>query len=186
MFLRIAGRKTVVVGGGQVAVAKHAALRAAAAAVTVVAPRIDPALRQPGIVLFERPFEPSDLDGAWLVVAAATAEVNREVAAAAEARRVFANVVDDPAAATAYSGGVVRRGDVTLAISTGGGAPALAGLLREGIDALLPDDLEAWLKTARDLRPRLRAGGASMGDRRPLLLRALNDLYHLPEREERP
>ena len=60
------------------------------------------------------------------------------MAAAADARQVFVNAVDDPANASAYLGGVVRRGGVTLAISTDGHAPALAGLLREGLDALLP------------------------------------------------
>ena len=58
------------------------------------------------------------------------------MAAAAAARNLFVNAVDDRASATAYLGGVVRRGDVTIAISTGGAAPALAGLLREAVAAL--------------------------------------------------
>jgi uroporphyrin-III C-methyltransferase/precorrin-2 dehydrogenase/sirohydrochlorin ferrochelatase len=103
--------------------------------------------------------------------------VNREVAAAAEARHLFVNAVDDPAAASAYAGGVVRRGSITVAISTGGGAPALAGLLREALDAVLPEDLERWLTTARELRPGWRAEGVPMEGRRPLLLEALNRLY---------
>ena len=60
-------------------------------------------------------------------MAAAPPEVNREVAAAAEERRLFVNAVDDPAHASLYLGGVVRRGGVTAAISTDGRAPALAG-----------------------------------------------------------
>jgi siroheme synthase-like protein len=176
-FLKLHGRSVVLVGGGAVAVAKHAALVAAGARVTVVAPQIDARLRQPGTTLVERGFEPGDLDGAWFVVAAATAPVNREVAAAAEARHLFVNAVDDPAAASAYAGGVVRRGPITVAISTGGGAPALAGLLREALDAVLPEDLERWLTTARELRPGWRAEGVPMEGRRPLLLEALNRLY---------
>jgi uroporphyrin-III C-methyltransferase/precorrin-2 dehydrogenase/sirohydrochlorin ferrochelatase len=176
-FLKLAGRKVVLVGGGRVAAGKYAGLRAAQAHVTVVAPAIDPALRQPEATLLERPFEPADLDGAWFVVAAATPPVNLAVAAAAEERRIFVNAVDDVAAASAYGCGVVRRGPVTVAISTGGEAPALAGLLREGIDAVLPADLEAWLDRSRALRPIWRAEGVPMEARRPLLLDALNRLY---------
>ena len=177
LFLRVAGRKVVLVGGGPVAVGKHAALRAAQARITVVAPAVEPALRCDGTELIERPFVPADLDGAWLVVAAAPPEVNRAVLAAAEERRLFVNAVDDPGAATAYAGGVVRRGPVTLAISTGGEAPALAGLLREGLEAILPEDLEDWLATARAVRPAWREAAVKMTDRRPLLLEALNRLY---------
>src|SRR5439155_15553698 len=109
-FLKLAGRKVVLVGGGRVAVAKHASLLAAGAHVTVVAPEVDPALRQAGTVVVERGFEPADLEGAWFVVAAATPAVNQQVAAAAAERRLFVNAVDDPASASAYAGGVVRRG----------------------------------------------------------------------------
>jgi uroporphyrin-III C-methyltransferase/precorrin-2 dehydrogenase/sirohydrochlorin ferrochelatase len=177
IFLKLGGRKVVLVGGGKVALGKYAGLRAAGARVTVVAPKVDAALRQPDTMVLERSFVPQDLDGAWLVVAAATFEVNRAVAAAAEERRIFVNAVDDVAAASAYAGGVVRRGAITVALSTGGGAPALAGLLREGLDALLPQDLEQWLNTARELRPGWRADGTVMERRRPLLLEALNRLY---------
>jgi len=177
LFLKLAGRKVVLVGGGQVALAKHGALRAAGARITVVAPAIDPGLRQPGTEIQERAFEPADLDGAWLVVAAATPEVNRAVRAAAEERRLFVNAVDDTGAASAYAAAVVRRGSMTLALSTGGGAPALAGLLREALEEVLPDDIESWLATARSLRAGWRADGVAMADRRPLLLQALNRLY---------
>lgn len=176
-FLKLGGRAVVLVGGGRVAAGKYAGLVAAGARLTVVAPEIGAALRQPGTRLIERGFEPADLDGAWFVVAAATPEANRRVAAAAEERRLFVNAVDDVAVASAYAGGVVRRGPVTVAISTGGGAPALAGLLREALDDLLPADLDRWAQTARDLRPTWRAAGVSMEARRPLLLEALNRLY---------
>jgi len=119
----------------------------------------------------------SDLDGAWFVVAAATPDVNTRVARAAEARHLFVNAVDDPPNASAYLGGVVRRAGVTLAISTDGHAPALAGLLREGFDALLPADLDRWMDTARSIRRAWKANGTPMHDRRPQLLDALVALY---------
>jgi uroporphyrin-III C-methyltransferase/precorrin-2 dehydrogenase/sirohydrochlorin ferrochelatase len=99
------------------------------------------------------------------------------VAEAAAARRLFVNAVDDPANATAFLSGVVRRSGVTLAISTAGDAPALTALLREAIDAVLPDDLERWLLSARDARALWRRDGVEMAARKPQLLRALNELY---------
>ena len=64
-----------------------------------------------------------------------------------------------------------------IAVSTEGRAPALAGLLREGLEAVVPEDVEAWIATARQLRQQQRTAGVPMGDRRPLLLGALNRLY---------
>ena len=113
-------------------------------------------------------FGPDDLDGVWWVVAAAPPDVNRQVQAAAEARQLFVNAVDDPAHATAYLGGVVRRDDVTIAISTGGRAPALAGLLREALDAWLPQDIDrGWrrrIEARRQWKEARRADGTAAAD----------------------
>lgn len=177
-FLKLGGRRVLVVGGGAVAASKLRGLLDAGAAVTVVAPAWVAAVAAADVTRVEREFRPSDLDGAWLAVAAATPAVNREVAQAAEARRVFVNAVDDPPNASLYLGGVVRRAGVTFAVSTGGRAPALAGLLREGLDALLPPaELERWLAEAARLRRRWRAARTPMEARRPELLDALVRLY---------
>lgn len=176
-FLKLGGRRVLVVGGGTVAAGKVPALLAAGAKVTVVAPQIGEAIRSLAVERVERGFESTDLDGAWFVVAAATPEVNRAVAREAEIRRVFVNAVDDPSQASAYLGGVVRRAGVTLAISTDGAAPALAGLLREGLDALLPQELEEWTTLAKSLRAEWKANAIPMHERRPLLLQALVGLY---------
>lgn len=167
----------MLVGAGPVGASKLSALLAAGADVLVVAPEVHPDVVASGVAIERRPFTPSDLDEAWLVVAAATPEVNRAVAEAAEARRIFVNAVDDPPNATAYLGGVVRRDGVTLAISTSGAAPAIAGMLREGLDALLPRDLAAWMETARLARLDWRRDQVPMEQRRPLLLKTLNKLY---------
>ncbi|HEY7170277.1 MAG TPA: bifunctional precorrin-2 dehydrogenase/sirohydrochlorin ferrochelatase [Vicinamibacterales bacterium] len=177
VFLTLAGRRVLVVGGGPVAASKLRALLAAAADVTVVAPEVCPDIEAAGVTILRRRFAPSDLDAAWFVVAAAPPEVNRAVADAAAARRLFVNAVDDPAHASAFLGGVVRRDGVTLAISTDGHAPGLAGLLREALDAVLPNEVGEWLKVARRERAAWRQAGIPMNERRPLLLRALNDLY---------
>ena len=103
--------------------------------------------------------------------------MNQAVLAAADARHLWVNAVDDPPNATAYLGGVVRRSDVTVAISTGGRAPALAGLLREAIDAWLPGDLDTWLEAADQARRGWKRDGVPMEQRRPMLLETLNRLY---------
>ena len=176
-FLNLRGRRVLVVGGGQVAAGKLPGLLAEGAEVTVVAPDVRPEVEQPGVTVARRSFDEHDLDAAWYVVAAAPPDVNRRVLAAAEQRRIFVNAVDDPPNATAYAGGVVRRGGVTLAISTGGRAPALAGLLREALEAWLPADLDAWVSAAADVRREWKRDGVPMSERRPLLLETLNRLY---------
>lgn len=181
LFLKLAGRKVLVVGGGPVAAGKVASLLEAGAQIVVVAPEVEPGLTDLAmagkISIAQRSFEAADLGGAWLVVAAATPDVNRGVAAAAESQRLFVLAVDDPPAASAYGAGALRRGGVTVAVSTDGRAPALAGLLREGLEAVLPDDIADWTAAAESERVRWRAGGVPMPERRPLLLNALNRLY---------
>lgn len=177
IFLKLTGRRVVLVGGGKVAASKLDGLLRVSARVTVVAPEIRGEIERGGVTLLRRGFEASDLDGAWFAVAAATPAVNRRVAAAAEERRVFVNAVDDPPNASAYAGGVLRRGSLTVAISTNGEAPALAGLIREGLEELIPKEMETWLQEARLKTRLLRQSGIPMPERRPLLLAALNRLY---------
>jgi siroheme synthase-like protein len=180
-FLKLADRPVLVVGGGPVAASKLTGLLAAGAQVTVVAPDVVAEIASRPVRIERRPFEPADLDHMWFVVAAAPSEVNRAVAAAAEERRLFVNAVDDPAHASAYLGGVVRKKGVTLAISTDGRSPGLSGLLREGLDEVLPDDVDRWLETSDALRAEWRRTGLPMEQRRPLLLDAINRLYEARE-----
>jgi uroporphyrin-III C-methyltransferase/precorrin-2 dehydrogenase/sirohydrochlorin ferrochelatase len=178
VFLKLEGRRVLLVGGGRVAAGKVRPLLDAGASVTVVAPAILPEIAAAGVsFLVHRRFAPADLDGVWYVVAAAPAEVNAEVAREAHARRIFVNAVDDVENASAYAGGIVRRAGVTVAVSTGGDAPAIAGLLREALEHVLPEDLDRWMTCARDARRQWLSEGVPMADRRPLLLEALFDLY---------
>ena len=182
VFLRLNGRRVLLVGGGRVAAAKLTGLLAEGARVTVIAPEVRSELHQPGVTVVRRGFEPADLDDCWYVVAAAPAEVNRRVALAAEERRVFVNAVDDPAHASAYAGSVVRRAGVTIAFSTDGRAPALAGLLRGALDVWLPRDLHTWMTAADEARREWKQQAVPIEQRRPRLLEILNRLYD--EREE--
>ena len=177
-FLKLTGRRVVVVGGGPVATSKLRGLLDVGAAVTVVAPEVTGDIIASRVPIRRRRFEPADLDDAWLVVAAAPPAVNREVAEAAEHRQVFVNAVDDPTNASLYLGGVFRRGGVTVAISTDGHAPALAGLIRQALEALLPEpEVERWMATARVQRAAWISENVPMERRRPLLLQALSGLY---------
>lgn len=177
VFLRFDGRRVVVVGAGPMAASKIPALLAAGADVTVVAPQVSNAIDRSRVHVVQRAFQADDLDGAWFVTAAATPSVNRAVRDAADTRGVFVNAVDDPSNATAYLGGTIARGGVTVAFSTAGQAPALAGLLREAFDELMPADIATWAERAHDLSRRQRAEGVPISARRPQLLDALNRLY---------
>lgn len=222
VFLRLHGKRVVLVGAGPVAASKLGPLLDSGADVTIVAPEISADVEQvvaqrsrrsdrldqshradgsdrpdrpdragdaagapagpeaPGpspVTIERRPFVESDLDGVWFVVAAAPPEVNREVGRIAGERSLFVNAVDDKDAATAYLGGVVRKGGVTVAVGTDGAAPALAGLLREALEAVLPEELSKWSDVAREARADWKRQGVPMAGRRPLLLRALNLLY---------
>ena len=179
VFLKLEGRPVLVVGAGPVAAGKVRPLIEAGARVTVVAPDVvdEIAALAGEIAILRRRFEAGDLDGVWYVVAAAPPDVNRSVAAAAESRCLFVNAVDDLESASAYAGAIVQKAGVTLAMSTDGEAPALAGLMREALEVLLPDDLERWMACAQEARREWLAQGVPMVERRPLLLQALNEIY---------
>jgi siroheme synthase-like protein len=178
VFLKLSGRRVLVVGAGPVAASKIGPLLKAGADVRVVAPDVSPTITSMPVKVLRRTFRAADLEGTWLVVAAATPDVNQHVASEAKTRQVFVNAVDDPANASAYLGGVVRRAGVTFAISTEGRAPALTALLRKGLDAALPEEeLEAWVAEADRLRQTWKANDVPMHDRQPQLFKALKNRY---------
>lgn len=177
LFLRLAERPVLVVGGGPVAAEKARHLVAAGAKVYVVAPELSPALRGLPVVMHERAFVADDIDGAWLVVAAAPPTVNRQVQVAAEARQRFVLAVDDREAGSAYAAATFERGGVTVALSSGGRAPALVAVLRRALEALISDDdVSAWMALAESLRTTWRASGKPLGERRRALIDAIAGL----------
>jgi uroporphyrin-III C-methyltransferase/precorrin-2 dehydrogenase/sirohydrochlorin ferrochelatase len=146
LFANLGGRAVLVVGGGDVAERKVRALLGCAARVTVAAPGLNAQLaawRDTGTLLHRaQPFAADMLDGAWLVVAATgDGAANQSIAAAAEARRVFANIVDDAELSTFHVPAVIDRAPVQVAISSGGSAPVLARRVRERIESLLDEAL---------------------------------------------
>jgi siroheme synthase-like protein len=172
LFLRLEGKRVLVVGGGPVALAKARELHEQGARIDVVAPEVVADLE--AIARVERrAFEPADVDGAWVVIAAAPRSVNEAVRTAADARATFVVAVDDVASCTAFGAARFVRGGITVALSSGGRAPALVALLRRALEALLPEDLDAWTRLAESERARWRREGTPMESRRSRLLSAL-------------
>ena len=184
VFLKLEGRPVLVVGAGPVAAGKVRPLLDAGARVTVIAPDVveEISALAPEVKIVRRPFEPADVEGVWYVVAAAPPEINRAVSRAAEARCLFVNAVDDLESASAYAGAIVQKAGVTIAMSTDGEAPALAGLMREALEVLLPEELDLWMATAQDARRAWLAQRVPMAERRPVLLQTLNDIYERKRR----
>jgi precorrin-2 dehydrogenase/sirohydrochlorin ferrochelatase len=148
IFLKLCGRRCVIVGGGRVGTQKTAALLEAGACVTVIDPSPSEearALKLSGaILLFERPYASSDLDGAYLVIAATSKlELNQQVVADAHARGALVNVVDVPELCDFYYPAVVRRGPLAIAISSQGKSPLLAQRLRDEISHQLSHNIGA-------------------------------------------
>lgn len=171
LFADLRSRRVLVVGGGAVARRKLEPLLAAGARVVVGAPRLDAdvaALWTEGrIEHLAGRFTPDWLDGAWLVVAATDdGEVNRAVAAAAEARRIWANVVDDLELSSYQSPARIERGPLQIAISSGGGAPMLARHLREKLETELDESVGALATLLLHERTRIRQRHPRLPERR--------------------
>ena len=163
--LALSGRRCVVVGGGQVAARKAASLLDAGAEVTVVAPEISDEIRALPVAVLERDYRTGDLDGAWLAIAATDSPaVNRAVDADGRDARVWVNAADDPEACSFTLPAVVRRGPVTVAVSTAGHSPALAAWLRERIAAELGPEVAGLAELLSEAREELKAAGRSTED----------------------
>ncbi|MEM0551854.1 MULTISPECIES: siroheme synthase CysG [Aeromonas] len=171
IFCRLDNKPVLLVGGGEVAERKARLLLDAGAHLTVVAPELDPELAElaanGSIEWLAGEFAPAQLTGKWLVVAATDRrEVNALVYQSANRARIFANVVDDPKRSSFIMPSIIDRSPLMVAISSGGKAPVLARLLREKLEALLPQHLGAVAAFAGSLRERVKARFASMGERR--------------------
>ena len=157
VFLEIKGRSCVVIGGGPVAEGKVRHLIECEGQVTLISPEATSNLQQwasqKKIAWRKRGYQPGDLKDAFLAIAATDqTEVNRTIAREAEAERTLLNVVDYPPLCVFIAPSVVKRGQVTLAISTGGASPALARKLRETLETselLQYADLAPLLSKAR-------------------------------------
>src|SRR5579875_2635493 len=162
--LKLAGKSCLVGGGGEIAGGKIDALLRSVALVTLVSPTVRPSIRdlatEGRIRLLNRPYQQSDLDGCFLVVAATDdRSANAKVAGDARAAGVLVNAVDDPPNCDFYAMALVRRGDLQVAISTNGLSPAFARWMRERLDGALPNEYGDLLALLSEVRQELRAHG---------------------------
>jgi len=157
------GRQCLVVGGGKIALRKVEGLLTCGARVRVVAPRIDQELRALTAVTFdERRWEPDDLAGVWLVIAATDdPAVNGAVYDAGQRAGIWVNGADDPANCSFTLPSVVRRGDLQVAVSTGGRSPALASWLRRRFEGQIGPEYAVLLDILASERDGLKAAGRS-------------------------
>jgi precorrin-2 dehydrogenase / sirohydrochlorin ferrochelatase len=164
VLLDLAGRRCVMIGGGLVAERRVEGLVASGAHVIVISPRLTPALAAlatAGRIEHEsRSYREGDLAGADLAFVATDAgEVNAAVAREARERSIWINAADDPARCTFILPALVRRGDLTVAVATGGASPALARAIREELEAYLTDDYTTLAAIAAEARREVRAAG---------------------------
>ena len=157
VFLNISGQKCVIVGGGTVALRKANELLEAGAAVTIVAehpsPEIESFAEQCVLNLIKRRFVPSDIDGALIVIAATDDEsVNREISIAAKKKSVLVNVVDSPDLCDFFSGAVVKRGPLRIAISTSGLFPTFSADIRRELEEQFSESFGDYIRAASELR----------------------------------
>jgi len=162
LFALIEDRPCLVVGGGAVGERKVQDLLTAGAQVTVVSQTLTPRLAelaaQGRLHFIQGDFSPEYLDGMTLVVGATDdQQVNREVSSAAQARNLLVNIVDAPELCTFIVPAQVRRGSLTIAVSTGGASPALARQVREELEQRFGPEYGRYLGLLQDLRHRVLA-----------------------------
>ena len=181
MFLKLEGRRCLVVGAGKVGEPKIGGLLETGARVHVVALDASPSVREwarAGKIELElRAYSPADLEGAFLaVVATNSSGLNQRVYDEAQRRGVLCNVVDVPDLCDFFYPAVVRRGDLQIAVSTSGQSPSLAQKIRQQLEKQFGPGYEAWV--------------AELGETRKLILasdltkeRKLDLLHSLASRE---
>ena len=174
IFLKLKDRRCVVVGAGTVAEGKIRGLLEAGASVQVVAPKAVFQIRRwhwEGVLSWKpREFDPRDLDGVSIVVAATSSrDLNARIFREARLRNVLCNAVDDPENCDFYYPAVVKRGDLQIAISTNGRSPALAQRLRQELEEQFGQEYEAWLAELGEAREHLMAAHLDAEARKKLL-----------------
>ena len=147
IFINLEGRRVLIVGGGHVALRKAERLSPYGADIFAVAPEFIPGFAGiPGVTLLERRFEPGDIEGAALVIAATDdGELNAAVSELCRWENVPVNVVDDIEKCSFVFPALVRRGELSVGISTGGASPSAAQYIRRGVEQLVPEGFEGIL-----------------------------------------
>jgi precorrin-2 dehydrogenase/sirohydrochlorin ferrochelatase len=170
MFVSLAGRACLVVGAGQVGLRKIETLADCNAASILVVDKNPPdealcaLLKRPALSFAQRDFLEHDLDGVFLAIASTSSPaVNQRISELCRQRGVLCNIVDQPEACTFIVPATVRRGDLTLAISTGGQSPALAKRIRKDLQEAFGQEYALFLDLMGRLRPLVLSLGLDTG-----------------------
>lgn len=170
IFVDLNDQPCLVVGAGPVALRKIRLMRLAGAKITIIAPEICAEIESEfakQVDIHKRKFVDEDIDGYRLITAATNfPEVNKRVSTLAQAKNIPVNVVDEPELCSFITPSIIDRSPVLIAISTGGGAPVLARLLRAKIEALIPNSYGTLAQTMAMYRDRLKAVLPDERDRR--------------------
>lgn len=177
--LDLRDKKCLVVGGGDVAGRKVNTLLACNAKVTVVSPEatenICELARQREIELRLRAFQPSDMEGAFVVIASTDdAGVNTEVSKLAQEKGILVNVVDDPALCNFIVPATVSRGDLQISISTGGSSPALAKRIRKELESTYGQEYAAFAQLLGEIRDVVKTKYSRQSDREAVFNRLID------------
>lgn len=161
IYIEMAGRRCLVIGGGAVAERKIASLLEVDAEVTVISPDVTDTIagwsKNNSIQFKARRYQPGDLADYQLVfVATDDGEVNAQVYQEGKSDGAWVNAADDPAHCDFILPSVLRRGELTVAVSSGGNSPALARTIREELELHFTADYEMLTKLAGDVRDELR------------------------------
>lgn len=175
------GKKAVVIGGGRVASRKIASLLESGAELTVISPEAEEVIidlhRAGRLTWLQKTFEPGDLAGAKLIIAAANdASVNEKVAETA-ADHQLVNVADEPGLGNFHTPSVLRRGKLTMAVSTGGASPALARNIRDDLAEMYDESFEDYLEFLFQFRERIKRTTLEREEKQRLLRKLLHPEY---------
>jgi precorrin-2 dehydrogenase/sirohydrochlorin ferrochelatase len=190
VLLDIRHKKCLIVGGGSVGSRKAASLLACGAEVTVVSPLISDTLRNQmtknNLVILERSFQASDLDGMFLVIGATDDEVlNQEISAEAHRRNILCNIADRPKVCNFILPSIIQRGDLLIAISTSGQSPAFARKVRQDLEKQFGPEYEAFLKVMGAIRQHLLAQAHAPEAHKPIFEKLIQaDLLHLIQKKQ--
>ena len=156
MFIDLTGRPCLIVGGGTVAARKAEKLRPYSPDLRVVSPKFESNFD--GCTLLRRPYAPGDEEGMALVIAATDdPTLNRAISEACREKRIPVNVVDDKEFCTFLFPCLVKQGNLSVGISTGGASPTAAVWLKEQVEGLVPEGFDTILQWLEEQRPRLKA-----------------------------
>jgi siroheme synthase-like protein len=178
LFLNLVGKRSLVVGGGTVGRRKANAILAAGGTVRLVSPDPRPSdMADAALEWLQTDYEPKHLDDVCLVFAAAPPEVSAKVTADARSRGLWVNRADEPDEGDFILPAVLRRGEVVVAVGTGGASPGLAQVIRDGLETHVDPAHGDWATLLAELRGEIMERVSDAAQRRALFARLCESIW---------